>query len=218
MFGAIYGTCKVEMIVPHGVAADTGNILRKPSINHRASRWPWGNVAGDKWESPRRRAVPQVLNGGIVVHCQSVGELLAEQLAVCPGRPNVSVVPAEMVGLCVIRHLHEAAHATSPGAGEKQRNRLRKFEVAVLRGQLWSLRRRERGIEYHRERKSFQKMQAGIVAVLVLANLGLGGKRVAFEFELSAKCIQLGGRVVAERASQSRLPRIAGNGHRLVRK
>src|SRR6266568_8037147 len=189
MFGAIYGTCKVEMIVPHGVAADTGNILRKPSINHRASRWPWSNVAGDKWESPRRRAVPQVLNRRIVVHCQSVGELLAEQLAVCPGRPNVSVVPAEMVGLCVIRHLHEAAHVTSPSAGKKQRNRLREFEVAVLCGWLRSLRRGERGIEYHRERERLQQAQTGIVAVLIRAHFRLGSEGIAFQFEFSAEGI-----------------------------
>ncbi len=143
MLGAVDRTREVKMIVPHGVAADTGNVLCKPSIDDGTGGWPWGNVAGNKRESPGRRAVPQVLDRGIVVQRQAVRERLTKQLAIGAGGANVGVVPAEVVGLRVVGHLREAAYMASPSAGEKQRNCLRKFEIAVLRGRLRSLRRRE---------------------------------------------------------------------------
>ena len=61
-------------------------------------------------------------------------------------------------------------------------------------------------------------MQTGIVVLLILTHLRFGCEGVAFQLEFSAESIQLRWSVVAGGTTQPRLPRITGNGCRLVRK
>src|SRR6476646_2993593 len=147
VLGTIERAGKIQVIVPHGVAAETGHVLPQRSIDYGCSRWRWSNVAGGERKTPGRRAVPQVLNRWIVVERDPIGELLAEQTPSVGSRTDVSIVPTEVIGLRIVCDLNEAAYVTSPGARKKYGGGLRELEVAVLSIRLLRFRRAERSIE-----------------------------------------------------------------------
>src|ERR1700674_135481 len=60
-------TGKVQMVVPHDIAANSCSVLRESSLNERTSTRSRRGVAGDPGVSPCRSAIPEVLYGRIVV-------------------------------------------------------------------------------------------------------------------------------------------------------
>src|SRR5438105_9276746 len=63
---AIDGPDHVQMLVPHGIAADSSDILPQ-ALDEWRGRWTRRYVTGDEWEAPCRRIVPQIFDRGIVV-------------------------------------------------------------------------------------------------------------------------------------------------------
>src|SRR5580704_8598430 len=96
------------MVVPHGVPADSRNVLPQCSIDDRAGVRRGRPIAAYPGKTPYRSAVPEVLHGGIVVQGDAEREVLLEQLCGI-SVPDVGVIPGEMVALAGISHLHEAA-------------------------------------------------------------------------------------------------------------
>ena len=130
MLRAIHRRVQVQVVIPHGVAADTRDILPQ-------TRDDWGSrgsgrpVIGDPRVTPRRRGVPQVLDRWTVVGVQSEHQFLATQRGLVRV-PDVCIVDAEMVILYVVSDLNETANMGCPGAGQEQGDVLRKFNAAVL--------------------------------------------------------------------------------------
>src|SRR5579872_3923972 len=134
------------MIIPHGVPAKSCNVFPQSSVDNCSRSGHGRPVAAHPRKAPGRGAVPEVLHGGIVVQSNSKREILFEQLSGI-GVADIRVVPAEVVVLATVRHLHETPDMRCPGAGEEQRRLLRKFKTAVLGPRFWSFRRGEGSIE-----------------------------------------------------------------------
>src|SRR5260370_22293289 len=66
----------VQMLVPHGVSAESGHILREGAINNGFPRRSWRNVGSRERESPRWSAVPQILYCRFVIELFSLLERL----------------------------------------------------------------------------------------------------------------------------------------------
>src|ERR1700688_1724363 len=203
------------MLVPHGISAESRDVLREAAVDQRARRRSWGHVRRHKREAPRGSAVPKILDRWIVIQRHSKRERLPEQFMVLIRVANVGVVPGEMIILGGIGHLHKTAEVTSPGAGKKQGNVLRKLEIAVLRARLRRTGIRKRSVKYHRKRKHFQQAQRRVVILFVVRHLRLGRKYVSVQFEFSPERRQLRRRKVTSRARQPGLARIARHSLRL---
>src|ERR1700690_115087 len=114
------------MVVPHAVAADTGNCLREAALDERGGTRSESGIASDEGKSPCRSRIPKVLQSRIVVERQTENELLASLLAFVGGS-NIRVVDGEMIGLSIVGYLKEAADICGPCPGKKQRDILRKL-------------------------------------------------------------------------------------------
>src|SRR5215471_4875395 len=122
----------VEVVIPHSVSAETGNVLRQTAVYYGGSSRGGRPIATDPGKSPGGSAIPQILDRRIVVEVETVDKFFA------PNRPlsrvaDVGVINAEMIVLSVIGDLHKAADMLGPGTRQEQRNILRHFKAAVLR-------------------------------------------------------------------------------------
>ena len=121
----------IQVAIPHGIAAETGDILPETCEDGRSggSRCP---VIRDPRETPGWRAIPEILDRRIVVDVQSVNQFFTALTSwVCVS--DIGIVDTEMVVLRVVSHLHEAADMGCPSAGEEQGYILRQFDTAILR-------------------------------------------------------------------------------------
>src|ERR1035437_1095688 len=122
------------MIVIHGVAADSCDVLPQPRNDGTRSRSGCG-VTGDPREAPRRRIVPEVLDARIVVEGYAVNEFFAADIPFIRVA-DIGVIDAEMVILGIVSYLSKTADVCCPSPGNKERHILRKFKIAVLGSRL----------------------------------------------------------------------------------
>src|ERR1700736_3623061 len=59
----IDGASHIQMIVPNGVPTESGYILAESTVDNGFRKRCRRNIGCREWESPRRCAVPKVLNG-----------------------------------------------------------------------------------------------------------------------------------------------------------
>src|SRR5208337_2596166 len=74
VFRAIEGCVQINMVIPHGKAAEAGNILGETAIDEGMSRGSRCKIALNPGVTPCRRTVPQVFDGWVVVEVQSVNQ------------------------------------------------------------------------------------------------------------------------------------------------
>src|SRR5258706_10840014 len=86
---------------------------------------------------------------GLLLNVTPPGEGFSEQFVFLVGIADVGVVPAKVIILHRVSHLHETAYVTPPCASKEQGNILRKLEVAILRGRLRRFRGRVRRVEHY---------------------------------------------------------------------
>ena len=199
MFGTVDRPRHINVFVPHGISAKSRDVLGQRTVDQCGRGRRRSGAARNKWESPGRRAVPQILDRRIVIKSCSVGNRFAEEMAAVR-KAHVGVVPTEMITLRVVRHLHKTAQVASPAPCKEKRHILRKLEVAILRSGLRRFGGGKRRIEDHGQGKRLQKLQGGVVALLFFAYRRFCGERVAFQFEFPAERRQLRRRIVAGRA------------------
>ena len=123
------------MIVPHGVATDSGDVLRQRAGNDGSGSRSGCGIARDPGETPCRRRIPKVLDAGIVIEGHTVNQILAAHLLLIRVA-DIGVIDAEMIVLGVIRHLNKAADVLCPCPCKKERHILRKFKIAILGSRL----------------------------------------------------------------------------------
>src|ERR1039458_3055136 len=62
----------IKMVVPHGVTAYPGDIAGERAVNHSSGRCTRSRRGGDPRKAPSRRAVPEILDTGIVVEVNTI--------------------------------------------------------------------------------------------------------------------------------------------------
>src|SRR5208282_5710659 len=104
MFRAIDGRIQIEMVVPHAKHAESSYVLGQTAVDERTGVGSRSVVASDPRVAPRWRAVPKILDGGIVIEINAVNEFLAAHLRLVR-ETDVRVVAGEVIILHVVRHL-----------------------------------------------------------------------------------------------------------------
>src|SRR5215470_4154990 len=178
---------QVQMIVPHGVGTEACYILTKRAVDYRDRRRCRSNIGGGKRKAPGRSAVPQILHRWVIIEIKSIGPGFSEELPASVGITDVRVIPAEVVSYATVGHLCKTAHVVPPAPGKEQRRLLGKFKTAILVCRLGRFCRAVGSKEQHGKRKCFEKMQARIAFLFLVAHLSLCCERVAFQFELSSE-------------------------------
>jgi hypothetical protein len=80
MLGAIERERAVQVVVPHGITAEAGNILSETAIDKRSREERRSDIGRDPRDAPGGCAVPEVLQGGVVVEGHAVDELVLAEL------------------------------------------------------------------------------------------------------------------------------------------
>src|SRR5579864_971737 len=137
MLRTVNASAHIQVFVPHRVKPKTRYILAKRTVDQRFRRWCRRNIRRGERKSPRRGAVPKILNRRIVIECHAVSKRFAPQFTFAIAVAHIGVVPAEMVSYSCVRHLRKTAHVTPPRPGQKQRSILRKLKVSILCARLW---------------------------------------------------------------------------------
>jgi len=86
------------MIVPHGVATDSRDVLRQRAANDGSGRGSRCGIARDPRETPCRRRIPKVLDARIVIEVYAVNELLAANISLIRVA-DIGIIDAEMIVL-----------------------------------------------------------------------------------------------------------------------
>src|ERR1700692_3718672 len=119
------------MIVPHRVAAESGDVLRQATINDWTGVGSRCNIAVSPRENPGRRIIPKILYGRIVVESQAIDQFFTAEFC-CVGVADICVIASEMVRLSFISHLKKAADMICPCSRKEERHILRNLKIAVL--------------------------------------------------------------------------------------
>src|SRR5258708_14613417 len=147
--------CEVEGLGPDRCSSDAGYICGEGSVDNGLRGRCGGDVRRGERESPGRSAVPKILDGRVVIERYPPGEGFSEQFVFLVGIADVGVVPAKVIILHRVSHLHETAYVTPPCASKEQGNILRQLELAILRGRLTRFRGRVRRVDHYCTRSSF---------------------------------------------------------------
>src|SRR5579883_100245 len=100
----------IDHVVPPEIAAEPQDLLAEAAFDHGGGAGEGCEPRAEEWEPPGRRRVPDVLDRGVVVEREPIGEVLAEELGL-PRQADVEVVPGELPGDAVIGALDEGAQA-----------------------------------------------------------------------------------------------------------
>ena len=214
VFRAVNRGCAVEVVIPHGISAESGHILAERPVNDRRGSRRWRHVRPHPGESPGGSAAPEVFNGWVVVERYTVDELFARELRPV-GVPDVGVVPREVVSLYIVGNLDKCSDMGCILPGQEKADRLWKLKVPVLRPGLRLVGDRIGELDEGGEREPSINVEAGGRGSALRSNLRDPRGRVTVQLEEPAQRGELGDGCVAGTARQPRLAGKTGNTSRL---